>query len=74
MRNRLQSLGASESHYDKVNLVPFGEFIPLETYLGRFLDILGLDLTNTLPGDEINVIEAGNIMGAKFIVNLPLAV
>ena len=59
MRNRLQSLGASESHYDKVKLVPFGEFIPLEDYLGSFLDILGLDLTNTLPGDEIKVIKAG---------------
>ena len=59
MRNRLQTVGATESYYDKVKLVPFGEFIPLEAYLGSFLDILGLDLTNTLPGEEIKVIKAG---------------
>ena len=36
MRNRLQTVGATESYYDKVILVPFGEFIPLEAYLGSF--------------------------------------
>ena len=38
--NRIQGFGATEGHYDKINLVPFGEFIPLKDYLGKILDII----------------------------------
>ena len=61
VRNRLQTLGTMEDVYDKVKLVPFGEFIPLEKYLGSFLDIIGLNLTNTLPGEAIKSIETGKL-------------
>ena len=61
VRNRLQTLGTMEDAYDKVKLVPFGEFIPLEKYLGSFLDIIGLNLTNTLPGEAIKSIETGKL-------------
>ena len=61
IRNRLQAFGSIETHYDKVKLVPFGEFIPLEGYLGSFLDIIGLNLTNTLPGYEIKPINTGKL-------------
>ena len=58
IRNRLQSFGEIEGLYDKVKLVPFGEFIPLELYLGKLLDIIGLNLTNTVPGEEINLLSS----------------
>ena len=61
IRNRLQAFGSIETHYDKVKLVPFGEFIPLEGYLWSFLDIIGLNLTNTLPGYEIKPINTGKL-------------
>ena len=61
VRNRVLGLGKANSHYDKVKLVPFGEFVPFESHLGKFFDILGLKLTNTLPGEEIKTINAGNI-------------
>ena len=61
VRNRILGLGEANSYYDKVKLVPFGEFIPFENITGKFFDILGLKLTNTLPGEEIKIIKAGNI-------------
>ena len=61
VRNRILGLGMANSYYDKVKLVPFGEFIPFEALTGKLFDILGLRLTNTIPGDQINTINAGNI-------------
>ena len=61
IRNRLQAIGSIDTHYDKVKLVPFGEFIPFERYLGSLLDIIGLNLTNTVPGYEIKPINTGNL-------------
>tara|TARA_B100001029_G_scaffold96514_1_gene79241 strand:- start:7122 stop:8171 length:1050 start_codon:yes stop_codon:yes gene_type:complete len=61
VRNRILGLGEADTHYDKIKLVPFGEFIPFEHLTGKLFDILGLKLTNTLPGEELNIINAGNI-------------
>ena len=61
IRNRLRFLGLADKKYDKTKLVPFGEFIPLESILGNLLDILGLKLTNTTPGKEIKPIKSGLI-------------
>ena len=61
IRNRLQAFGAVDTYYDKVKLVPFGEFIPLKSILGGFLDIINLNLTNTLPGEEITPINIGKL-------------
>jgi apolipoprotein N-acyltransferase len=57
IRNRLQAFGNVNTYYDKVKLVPFGEFIPFEGILGDLLDIIGLNLTNTIPGSEIKAIN-----------------
>ena len=36
MRNRILGLGTENWHYDKVKLVPFGEFLPLESFFKKF--------------------------------------
>ena len=59
IKNRLITLGSVNTHYDKIKLVPFGEFIPLKSYLGGFLDIIGLNLTDTIPGSDVNQINTG---------------
>ena len=61
VRNRILGLGEADTHYDKIKLVPFGEFIPFEHLTGKLFDIFGLKLTNTVPGEELNIINAGNI-------------
>ena len=61
VRNRILGLVLANTYYDKVKLVPFGEFIPFEGITGNLFDILGLQLTNTLPGEHTKPINAGNI-------------
>jgi len=59
--NRIEGFGAIKGYYDKIQLVPFGEYIPLRRYLGKFLDILDLDLTDTIPGETYSLLKAHNI-------------
>ena len=58
MRNRIIGLGSTSGSYDKQQLVPFGEFIPLERFLGKLLDLMGLKLTSTVPGDQFSLIKS----------------
>ena len=60
--NRIEGFGATKGHYDKIHLVPFGEYIPLRGYLGKFLDILGVNLTDTIPGETYSLLKANNIV------------
>tara|TARA_Y100001970_G_scaffold250037_1_gene321339 strand:+ start:24839 stop:26314 length:1476 start_codon:yes stop_codon:yes gene_type:complete len=50
--NRVMGIGLAKGNYDKRQLVPFGEYVPLERYLGNILDFLSLELTNTISGKD----------------------
>jgi len=59
--NRIEGFGATKGHYDKIHLVPFGEYIPLRSYLNKFLDILGVNLMDTNPGKTYSLLKAHNL-------------
>ena len=54
--NRIKGFGDAQGSYNKIKLVPFGEFIPFNRFSGNLLDLIGLKLTNTIPGQDYSSI------------------
>jgi apolipoprotein N-acyltransferase len=58
--NRLLAVdgtGTMQARYDKIKLVPLGEYIPLTNILGRFIDRLSPLEANMIPGASTQIFE-----------------
>lgn len=68
--NSVYSLGSSESqHYRKDHLVPFGEFIPLRSVLGWFInEVLEIPMGDLASGGSTQA--PLNVAGQKVAVNI----
>ncbi len=53
----LDEKGQVTSQYNKVKLVPLGEYIPLQAVLGRFISRLSPVSSSLLPGDPTQIFE-----------------
>lgn len=65
--NSVYSLGAQPGFYHKRHLVPFGEYIPLESVVGKVLDLLQVPLSPFDRGSRRQqpLQAAGHVIGAS---------
>jgi len=65
--NSVMSIGAQPGFYNKHHLVPFGEYIPLQSILGDFLRLLEVPMSNFSAGkaQQDNLYSAGQAIGVS---------
>ncbi len=68
IHNSITSLGRGEGLYHKQKLVPFGEYVPLETLMSSLLQIFDLPMSSLSPGPVgQDMLSAGNLRLPAFI-------
>ena len=50
--NAMLSLGLTEKFYEKKHLVPFGEYLPLKSWLGGVIDFFDIPMSNFVSGRQ----------------------
>lgn len=66
--NAAVAIGNGSGHYAKRHLVPFGEYVPLQNFIGHVMQLFNVPLPNLKPGQQKQVgLNAGNIKLATFI-------
>ncbi len=66
--NSMISLGVSSDRYDKRHLVPFGEFMPLDSLLRPLLDFMHIPMSNFAAGQAASpLMKAGNYLAGVSI-------
>lgn len=65
--NRLITLGAGSGTYDKTRLVPFGEYVPLESVLRGLIAFFDLPMSAIVPGAVQETLEHRSLKMAPLI-------
>ena len=65
--NRLITVGAGTGTYDKTRLVPFGEYVPLESIIRGLITFFDLPMSTIVPGNRQQIISHGHLKFAPLI-------
>ncbi len=60
--NAVLAVGQHQAAYIKRQLVPFGEYVPMQRYVARIFDFMNVPMSNTIPGHAFQPpMNLGNI-------------